>query len=109
MDRPDLDQLSGDLRRRHARLETYGTTRGHWWPTKAEEWVADLWHYDEVLVAAAELLGIDTPPRPPDDALRRLSRPERAALERGLKQAGIDVADHGPSEESGQEPGPDHP
>ena len=92
----DLDLLTADLQRRHARVRVYSTTKGHWWPTKAQEWVADVWQYDEVLVAVAQLLGIDTPPRPPADALRRLSPSERTSLERRLKEEGIDVADESP-------------
>jgi hypothetical protein len=85
----ELERLGAQLRKLHAGIASYGTTR--WWPTKAEEWVADLWRYDNAMISAAELLAIDVPPRPPQDAMRRLSPSERADLERLLTESGLDV------------------
>lgn len=88
----ELDLLAGELQRLHAGIERY-TSTNEWWPTKPADWAADVWRYDSVLCTTAELLGIPIPPRPPQDAMRRLSPPERANLEQLLADKGINVAE----------------
>ncbi len=62
MSSADLELQVAELRRRHRAVAAYSTTKGHWWPTKAEEWAADMWRYDNSLVATAELLSLPVPP-----------------------------------------------
>jgi hypothetical protein len=88
----ELDLLAGELRQLHGEIAAY-TANNDWWPTKPADWAASVWRYDSVLCTTAELLGIPIPPRPPQDATRRLSPPERAKLERLLAGAGINVAE----------------
>ena len=84
-------ELVAELRRLHAEIESYTTTKPRWWPTKAEEWVRDMWAYDHVLVATVEMLGHPTPPPPPKGAQRRLSPPDRGRLEQILADGGVEL------------------
>jgi uncharacterized protein (TIGR03086 family) len=87
----DLALLAGQARTIQAELDSYTTTRNHYWPTKAEDWVNDLGRYDRVLTTMAVLLGHPVPPQPPHGAQRRLSREERAELQQLLEDQGLDL------------------
>ncbi|MEA2715880.1 MAG: hypothetical protein QOI99_197 [Actinomycetota bacterium] len=87
----DLALLAGQARTIQAELDSYTTTRNHYWPTKAEDWTADLGRYDRVLVTMAAMLGYPVPPPPPQGAQRRLSREERAAMQQLMAENGLDL------------------
>lgn len=87
----DLATLAAQARSIQAELDSYTTTRDHYWRTKAEDWTADLARYDRVLVTMALLLGHPVPPEPPHGAQRRLSREERAGLQELLESQGLDL------------------
>ncbi len=89
--RADLALLAAQARSIQAELDSYTTTRNHYWPTKAEEWVTDIGRYDRVLITMAVMLGYPVPPTPPQGAQRRLSREERAAMQALLAENDIDV------------------
>jgi len=80
-----------------AELDSYTTTRNHYWATKAEDWTTDLGRYDRVLITMAVLLGYPVPPHPPQGAQRRLSREERAAMQKLLADNDVDLGLPAPS------------
>jgi hypothetical protein len=59
------------------------------WPTKAEEWAADLAAYDELLVAAARARAVEVPP--PARLGCRLTHHGRRLVEARLAAAGLNV------------------
>jgi|GEM_PF-170950 len=83
--------LAGQARTIQGELDSYLTTRSHYWDNKAEEWAADLGRYDRVIVGMAHMLGYPIPPLPPQGAQRRLSRGERAAIQEFLESHDIDL------------------
>ncbi len=91
-DRPHrVQRLAALLRDRRRRLDHFSSLPA---PTQGERqaWDADLYTYDDALVAVADLLDVEVPPRARDD----LTPDVRAELERGLAEAGLDVrADEG--------------
>ena len=89
--RSDLALLAGQARTIQAELDSYTTTRNHYWATKAEDWTTDLGRYDRVLVTMAALLGYPVPPHPPQGAQRRLSREERLAMQQLLIENDVDL------------------
>jgi len=95
--RSNLALLAGQARTIQSELDTYTTTRNHYWATKAEDWVNDLGRYDRVLVTMVALLGHPVPPHPPQGAQRRLSREERAAMQELLEENGLDIGRPAPA------------
>lgn len=89
--RANLELLAGQARTVQAELDSYTTTRTHYWETKAQDWVDDLGRYDRVIVTMAAMLGYPIPPQPPQGAQRRLSREERAAIQAMLEDNGLDL------------------
>ena len=89
--RSDLALLAGQVRTIQAELDSYTTTRNHYWATKAEDWTTDLGRYDRVLVTMAAMLGFPVPATPPQGAQRRLSREERAAMQAFLEDNDLDL------------------
>ncbi|MDP8987441.1 MAG: hypothetical protein M3N11_03745 [Actinomycetota bacterium] len=63
------------------------------WPSAEAERIADLDAYDQALVTAAEMLEVPLPPPPKGD--RRLTPAQRAEVEAGLRQAGVEVIEGG--------------
>ena len=86
-----LGLLAGQARTIQDELDSYLTTRSHYWDNKAEEWAADLGRYDRVIVGMAQMLGYPVPPHPPQGAQRRLSRGERAEIQAFLESNGVDL------------------
>ena len=86
-----LGLLAGQARTIQEELDSYLTTRSHYWDNKAEEWAADLGRYDRVIVGMAQMLGYPVPPHPPQGAQRRLSRGERADIQAFLEGNGVDL------------------
>ena len=93
----DLALLAGQIRTIQAELDSYTTTRNHYWPTKAEDWTADLGRYDRVLVTMAAMLGFPVPPTPPQGAQRRLSREDRATMQAYVEDNGLDLGRPAPT------------
>ena len=89
--RSDLALLAAQARTIQADIDSYTTTRNHYWATKAEDWTNDLGRYDRVLVTMVALLGYPVPPHPPQGAQRRLSREERAAMQELLVENDVDL------------------
>jgi uncharacterized protein (TIGR03086 family) len=89
--RKDLALLAGQARTIQAELDSYTTTRNHYWETKAQDWVEELGRYDRVLVTMAAMLGFPVPPTPPQGAQRRLSREERVAMQAFLEDNDLDL------------------
>jgi uncharacterized protein (TIGR03086 family) len=96
-----LALLAGQARTIQSELDSYLTTRSHYWDNKAEEWAADLRRYDRVIVGMAHMLGYEVPPEPPQGAQRRLSREERAAIQAFLEENGVDLGRQKKDEASG--------
>ena len=96
-----LALLAGQARHIQGELDSYLTTRSHYWDNKAEEWAADLRRYDQVIVGMAHMLGYPIPPQPPQGAQRRLSREERAAIQAMLEENGVDLGRNVPQQDQG--------
>ncbi len=94
--RKHLGLLAGQARTIQGELDSYTTTRNHYWETKAQDWVDDLGRYDRVVVVMASMLGYPIPPQPPQGAQRRLSREERAAIQAFLEENGCDLGRNKP-------------
>ena len=84
----DFAVLMGELERLRAEVESYSTTKGHYWYAKGEDWAAEQAKYDRALLAVARHLGIPAPPNPPQIATVILSRPDRARLEQCIAEVG---------------------
>jgi uncharacterized protein (TIGR03086 family) len=89
--RANLGMLAAQARSIQADLDSYTTTRNHYWATKAEDWTTDLGRYDRVIITMAAMLGYPVPPHPPQGAQRRLSREERAAMQQLLVENDVDL------------------
>ncbi len=89
--RSDLALLAGQARTIQAEIDSFTTTRNHYWPTKAEDWTDALGRYDRVLVTMAAMLGFPVPPQPPQGAQRRLSRQERVAMQEFIEDNDLDL------------------
>jgi hypothetical protein len=84
-----IESVAAQLRPLRARIVAQQANT-HTWPTKEEELAADLDRYDRRLLKAAAMLGVETPtPRRREQFL--LNEEERARLEDGLLEAGLDV------------------
>jgi hypothetical protein len=84
-----IENVAAELRALRFRLEAQRANTHHW-PTKEEEYAADLDRYDRRMIKAAAMLGVEAPPVHRreeflfDDEDRRL-------LESRLAGAGLDV------------------
>ena len=78
--RLSIEQLSAELWSLRLRLIRYEQRH-------RDGWSADLEAYDRRLVEAAEMLGVARPGPDP----RPLTADDRAALEQGLSEAGLEV------------------
>ncbi|MDP9452198.1 MAG: hypothetical protein M3P97_02130 [Actinomycetota bacterium] len=90
-DRPHrVRRLAALLRERRRRLDHYAALPA---PSDAERqaWDADLYTYDDALVAVADLLDVEVPPGARDD----LTPDHRAGIEQALAAAGLDVRGEG--------------
>lgn len=70
------------------------------WPTKVAEWCEDLDAYDGLLVDLARAFDLPVAMRPAGDRRRLLSE-ERAGIEQGLVDAGVDLSPPRPQTEPG--------
>ncbi|MEA2702959.1 MAG: hypothetical protein QOJ69_898 [Actinomycetota bacterium] len=77
----DIAVLMGELEKLRAEVESYHTTKGHYWYAKGEDFAVEQAKYDRALLAVARHLGLPAPPDPPQVATVILSRPDRAKLE----------------------------
>jgi hypothetical protein len=77
----DIEILMGELEHLRAEVESYSTTKGHYWYSKGEDWAAEQARYDRALLAVARHLGLPAPPDAPQMAVVILSKPDRARLE----------------------------
>lgn len=92
-----IERLAAELRRLRLRLDGYRSPAA--WPTKDAEWKADLNAYDDALVHAATVLGLDevtgdellTGFSPPENGRGRLRPEVRFLFEEALARAGMDV------------------
>lgn len=76
-----IERLSAELRSLRLRLIRYEQR-------EREAWSADLEAYDQRLMAAAAMLDVTAPPT---DTVLPLTATDRAALEEGLADAGLQV------------------
>ncbi len=86
-----IDHLAFELRTIRSHLPSHGAS-GELTPGTPGGWNAALYAYDEALAVAANLLGL--PSAPPLDLFvgnRLLTHLERARLEQGLAEHGVDL------------------
>jgi hypothetical protein len=93
-----VEGLAAVLRGLRARVEPEralaAAASGAVWPSPEAECVADLDAYDQALLTAATMLEVAVPaPRPDGD--RRFTLAQRAQVEAGLREAGVDVVEPG--------------
>lgn len=93
-----IEGLAAVLRGLRARIDTdramAAATSGAVWPSPEAECIADLDAYDQALVTAAEMLDVPLPaPSAGDD--RRFTPAQRAQVEAGLGEAGVEVTTPG--------------
>lgn len=86
-----IDGLAYELRTIRSHLPSHGAS-GELTPGTPGGWNAAQYAYDEALVVAANLMGLPSAP-PPDLFMgtRLLTHLERARLERGLADYGVDL------------------
>jgi hypothetical protein len=93
-----IEGLAAVLRGLRARVDPQralaATATGAVWPSPEAECIADLDAYDQALVTAAEMLEVPLPP-PPVEGERRFTLAQRAEVESGLRQAGVEVTEPG--------------
>jgi hypothetical protein len=95
----EIEILMGELEHLRAEVESYSTTKGHYWYSKAEDWAAEQARYDRALLAVARHLGISVPPDPPQVATVILSRPDRIRLEQSIAEAAESASGEPPPSE----------
>lgn len=92
-----IEGLAAVLRGLRARVDPEralaAAAAGAVWPSSEAEGIADLDAYDQALVTAAEMLEVPVPPPPEGD--RRFTPAQRAVVEAGLREAGVEVTDVG--------------
>lgn len=104
MSASDIEVLMGELEQLRAEVESYSTTKGHYWYNKGEDWAADQARYDRALLAVARHLGLPAPPNPPQIATVILSKPDRAQLEELIAQVAAASTDSAAGERTRPDP-----
>ena len=84
-----IENVAGELRLLRTRIDAQ-RANSHHWPTKEEEFYADLDRYDRRLLKAAAMLRIDAP-TPARDQEALFSEHDRHTLEERLAGSGLDV------------------
>lgn len=84
-----IESIANELWALRERLEAQ-RSNPHEWPSKEEEYAADLDRYDRRMIKAAAMLGVPAP-RPRHDGGFLLTTDERDHLEDQLAAAGLDL------------------
>ena len=84
-----IESVAAQLRPLRARIDAQ-QANSHTWPTKEEELAADVDRYDRRLLKAAAMLGVEAPAARHREQFL-LSDDDRARLEQGLAEVGLDV------------------